>query len=280
MPNGQFPEVIQLADLNGQNGFKIDGENSNDNCGSSVSSAGDINGDGYEDLLIGAKNYPMGTQTGCSYVVFGGPNVGHKGTIALSSLTRTDGFKLNGEESGDFSGSSVSTIGDINGDMLSDIVIGAWGHPPYPAPNYGAGRSYVLFGGSDVGQEGTVALADLTSADGFKIDGENRNDNSGASVSAAGDVNGDGYADLLIGAPVYQSGNMQGRTYVVFGRPAIGSNGTLSLSSLTGANGFKIDGESSPDLSGNSVSSAGDINNDGYADLLIGAAILLREYRL
>ena len=74
MKNGQFPAVIQLADLNGQNGFKLDGEMSGDQSGVSVSTAGDINKDGYDDLMIGAWGYPGNNRIGRSYVVFGGSN--------------------------------------------------------------------------------------------------------------------------------------------------------------------------------------------------------------
>ena len=79
MKQGQFPAILQLADLNGQNGFKLDGENNGDYSGDSVSAAGDINGDGYADLLIGADGYPGGSSKGRSYVVFGGPEVGSSG---------------------------------------------------------------------------------------------------------------------------------------------------------------------------------------------------------
>ena len=94
-------------------------------------------------------------------------------------------------------------------------------------------------------------------------------DFSGYSVSPAGDVNGDGYADLLIGAPDYAGDT--GRSYVVYGGRGVGSQGLVSLSTLNGTNGFKLDGEAGDDQSGYSVSSAGDVNGDGYADLLIGA---------
>ncbi len=143
MKQGQFPAVFNLTDLNGQNGFKLDGENNNDWSGASVSGAGDINGDGYADLLIGAYCYPAGSQKGRSYVVFGGPEVGSSGDILLSSLNGTNGFKLDGENNNDWSGVSVSAAGDINGDGRADLLIGA---SDYPHGTY-KGRSYVVFGG-------------------------------------------------------------------------------------------------------------------------------------
>ena len=267
MKNGQFPEIIKLGDLNGQNGFKLDGENNGDDSGISVSVAGDINGDGYNDLLIGAPAYLSGSGKGRSYAVFGGSGVGKSGNLLLSSLNGTNGFKLDGENNVDFSGNSVSTAGDINGDGYNDLLIGANGYPS----NSRTGRSYVVFGGPGVGKGDGLLLASLNGTNGFKLDGENNYDYSGYLVSAVGDINGDGYNDLLVGASGYPSGSFTGRSYVVFGVPGVGKSGNLLLSNLNGTNGFKLDGESNGDWSGYSVSAAGDINGDGCNDLLIGA---------
>ncbi len=93
-----FPATIELSSLNGSNGFVINGIDAGDQSGVAVSSAGDINGDGVDDLLIGAlRGDPNGTtDAGESYVVFGGPGVGSTGVIELSSLNGTNGFVLNG----------------------------------------------------------------------------------------------------------------------------------------------------------------------------------------
>ena len=220
-----------------------------------------FNGDGHVDLLIGANQHA--SITGRSYAVFGGPGVGGSGDILLSSLNGANGFKLDGEVSNDASGSSVSAVGDINGDGHADLLIGA----PYHTSS--TGRSYVVFDGPGVGSSGDILLSSLNGANGFKLDGEANNDASGWAVSAAGDINGDGHADLLIGAPSHASNT--GRSYVVFGGPGVGGSGNILLSDLNGTNGFKLDGENNGDLSGLSVTAVGDINDDGYADFIIGA---------
>lgn len=261
MKQGQFPAIIQLADLNGQNGFKIDGENPGDISGNSVSLTGDINQDGYADIVIGAPGYQ--SFTGRSYVIFGKSNIGNGGLIPLSSLNGNNGFKLDGEVVNDLSGFTVHT-GDINGDGISDLLIGAYNH------NNGMGRGYVLFGKKSIGTGGILPLSSLDGTNGFKLDGETNGDASSFSLSALGDVNGDHYIDLLIGAHGYLMSSGVGRTYLVFGSPGIGAGGLIALSSLNGKNGFKVDGEFVGDYSGYAVS-LGDLNNDGYSDLLIGA---------
>ena len=113
-------------------------------------------------------------------------------------------------------------------------------------------------------------LTDLNGQNGFKIDADSGCYVGSAcwmgyAVSQAGDINGDGYADFMVGAPYAD------RTYVVFGQPEVGSSGLISLATLNGANGFKIDGEALNDWSGTAVSAAGDVNGDGHDDLIIGA---------
>ena len=265
---GQFPAILPLASLNGKNGFKLDGEATGDYSGYSVSTAGDINGDGYSDLLIGAPQCLTGACSGPgrSYVMFGGAGVGGQGLLALSSLNGTNGFKLDGEATGDYTGYSVSAAGDVNGDGYADLLIGS--PQCYVDICSGPGLSYVVFGSAVIGRPGLISLSALNGTNGFKLGGEVTSDHSGFSVSTAGDINKDGYADLLIGAENHA--NPTGRSYVILGGAGVGSQGLLSLSSLNGMNGFKLDGQGT-DASGWSVSGAGDVNGDGYADLLIGA---------
>ena len=146
-------------------------------------------------------------------MVFGGSRVGGSGNILLSGLNGTNGFKLDGENNNDYSGYSVSAAGDINGDGIADLLIGAMGYPN----GSNKGRSYVMFGGSKVGGNGDILLSSLNGTNGFKLDGENNADLSGASVSAAGDINDDGVADMVVGTCGYPQGNHTGRSYIIFG---------------------------------------------------------------
>ncbi len=266
--------TVELSSLNGSNGFVLNGVTEYDHSGSSVSAAGDVNGDGVDDLIIGTYGAdPNGYATGASYVVFGDRGVGNGGTVELSALDGSNGFVLNGIPAsdnssfpvGDYSGRSVSTAGDVNGDGIDDLLIGAHGADPNGDRS---GASYVVFGASGVGSGGTVELSALDGRNGFVLNGVSEDDFSGRSVSAAGDANGDGIDDLLIGA-VFAGFN--GSSYVVFGASSVGSSGMVELSALNGANGFQLNGVAPSDFSGHSVSAAGDVNGDGIDDILIGA---------
>ncbi|MFW9259163.1 Ig-like domain-containing protein, partial [Nostoc sp. CALU 546] len=265
-----FGASLNLSDLDGSNGFVINGIDSYDNSGTSVSNAGDINGDGFDDLIIGARSAdPNGQDRGGeSYVVFGSGS-GFGASLNLSDLDGSNGFVINGIDSDDFSGNSVSSAGDINGDGFDDLIIAATGASPNG--QYYAGESYVVFG-SGSGFGASLNLSDLDGRNGFVINGIDSYDNSGNSVSNAGDINGDGFDDLIIGVRKGFS-TLQfrsGESYVVFGSGS-GFGASLNLSELNGSNGFVINGIDRDDYSGFSVSSAGDINGDGFDDLIIGA---------
>jgi Ca2+-binding RTX toxin-like protein len=266
-----FGASFNLSSLNGTNGFTISGVNSSDYLGNSVSSAGDVNGDGFDDLIIGASNTDGNGKNlaGQSYLVFGRAS-GFSANFDLSSLNGTNGFTISGINAYDRLGSSVSSAGDINGDGLADLIIGASGADVNSQRE--AGQSYVVFGRTS-GFAANLNPSSLDGTNGFIINGIKTFDVSGNSVSSAGDINGDGFDDLIIGASyadIKNSYSGEGQSYVIFGKSS-GFSASLNLSSLNGTNGFTINGINPFDSSGNSVSSAGDVNGDGFDDLIIGA---------
>ncbi|UFP95687.1 FG-GAP-like repeat-containing protein [Gloeobacter morelensis] len=195
VPSGAVPSVSSRSQ-----GFILNGSSTNDFSGKSVSGAGDVNGDGLDDVIVGADSAsPDGLNiAGRSYVVFGKRNNRPVELADIESGTSPRGFVINGSTANDNSGRSVSGAGDVNGDGLDDVIVGASGADP--AGRYDAGRSYVVFGKRNTQP---VELADIesgTSPHGFVINGSTANDNSGESVSGAGDVNGDGLDDVIVGA--------------------------------------------------------------------------------
>ena len=264
-----FSATLDLSSLDGTNGFRLNGVATRDASGKSVSSAGDVNGDGFDDVIIGSPNARLnGISPGVSYVVFG-KAAGFAAVTNLSSLDGSDGFRLDGVAAGDITGFSVNGAGDVNGDGFDDVIVGAPGN--YYADPEISGSSYVVFGKAD-GFTAALDLSSLDGSNGFRLDGEAVNDRLGLSVSSAGDVNGDGFDDVIVGAPrADPNGNYSGgSSYVVFGKTA-GFAAAVDLSSLDGSNGFRVDGVAEGGALGWSVSRAGDINGDGYADVIVGA---------
>ncbi|WP_376094530.1 beta strand repeat-containing protein [Roseomonas sp. CCTCC AB2023176] len=263
-----IPSIIDLANITDDTrAARVDGAAGGDTSGISVASAGDVNGDGYADVLIGANRASPSDRlaAGSTTVLFG--RADGFAEVDLANLSAADGFRVDGAVAFDFSGTSVASAGDVNGDGYADLVIGA--DNANPLGRSGAGSTTVLFG--KAGGFADIDLANLSAADGFRVDGAAAFDFSGRSVASADDVNGDGYDDLVIGAyyasPLGRSN--AGSSYVLFGKA--GGFANVDLANLSAADGFRVAGAAAGDYSGYSVASAGDVNGDGYADIVIGA---------
>ncbi len=228
---------------------KLVGEEVDDWAGSCVAGAGDVDGDGLGDVLVGAYSFDgVGIEAGRAYLIRGG---GVSGAIDLADADVI--FEAEGSQH--WAGKGVSSAGDVNGDGLDDVLIGV---PGENSNGQFAGAVYVFHGPVADG------LRPLADADAKGL-GEDITDGAGYSVASAGDVDGDGLDDLLVGAPGEDtSGNDAGAVYVVPSPVA----GTFELVAMASA---KLFAEASGDSAGRVVAAAGDVDGDGFDDVLIGA---------
>jgi len=207
--------------------------------GVSVSAAGDIDGDGYGDLIVGARRAPSssGAGAGRAYVFLG----------SATGVTTTAHWVLTGVDLGDDFGRAVASAGDFDGDGYGDIVVGA----QFAPMNSVIGRAYVYRGGTSATPPSPMVV----------LDGGSLAGNFGYSVALAGDINADGYADVVVGAPYSGTGSpAPGAAYVFAGGPMPGSTPL-----------FAYYGPVPDSRTGTSVAGVGDVNADGYDDVLIGA---------
>ncbi|TKJ28682.1 hypothetical protein CEE39_09875, partial [bacterium (candidate division B38) B3_B38] len=252
--------VIDLDKLWGD--MRVLGKNAEDLSGYAVAH-GDINGDGFMDIIIGAPfadpGDPPRSDAGETYVIFGSSSPSSK-TIDLS--TQTADITICGDDAGDNSGYALAS-GDVNGDGYDDIAIGAPGAGP--GGRLSAGETYVIFGESFASPT-TIDLS-TESAD-ITICGDDSNDYTGHAV-AWGDVNDDGYDDIIIGAYGANPGGRYkaGETYIILGK-IFSTPTTIDLS--TDSADITVCGAAGNDFSGYALAS-GDVNGDGYDDIIIGA---------
>ena len=277
-----LPSVIDLASFvtSASAGFRILGPVEHHEVGVSVSGLGDVNGDGVDDIILGSYTTDW---SGVGYVIFG-RNV-TDGSSGASTFADIDllafvsdpsiGFRIMGAAPDDYSSNFVGKAGDVNADGIDDIVVGA--PRSDPGGRSRAGTTYVIFGRDVAG--GATAFVDINLSTfvsgplGFLVLGANAGDFSGNPVRTVGDVNADGIDDLIIGAPSYDTG--RGASYVIFGRDVangVTAFGDIELSSVTTGStvGFRVIGAAAAGVL-HYINTAGDINNDGVEDIVLGS---------
>jgi len=244
------------------------GVKAGDRLGYMVTGAGNINNDAFDDIMIGAPRGDVGAKTNAGYVVIFLGASDLSGTKDLGGGQSPD-VTILGAAAGDFLGASVSAGGQINNGNIDDFIIGAPSNDD-GAPN--AGAVYVFFGKANISGT-TINLANDNAN--VKILGKSANDFLGIAVSGPGDVNSDGFDDIMMGAPDNDDQSVTaGAVYILFGAGNL-NNKTFDLGGAESAD-VTILGESANDFLGRAVSGAGDINNDGIDDFMMGADINLR----
>jgi len=263
-----FPESFTIEDIVGIGGYQITGTQAFGRVGTEVAGLGDINGDGFADFALSSVTVssPNGPAAGRTYIVFGSSTL-ESGPATVGDINGLNGFYADGEQAFDSLGTPAA-LGDFNLDGIDDFALGAYGH------NNMTGRAYVVYGSPNLGSSGVMDLASLGATAGTKIDGIDAGDDAGASISA-GDVNGDGKIDLIIGAEERSRvGNERdGSAFIVFGKGAQGLGPQFNLAAVNagdGAAGIELKGDEDVSWYVKSVRSGFDLNGDGYDEVLIG----------
>ncbi len=208
--------------------------------GESVGTAGDVNGDGYADVIIGIVGYSNGQNDEGAAAVYHG---------SASGLSLVPNWLVESNQAYIQFGESVGTAGDVNGDGYDDVIVGA---PCYNNPEGCEGAAAVYHGSAE----------GLALTPNWLVESNQEGARFGTSVSTAGDVNGDGYSDVIVGAQLYTNGqDNEGAVAVYFG----------SASGLSLLPNWGDEGDQENAWFGRSVGTAGDVNGDGYDDVIIGA---------
>jgi len=210
--------------------------------GVSVGTAGDVNGDGHADVIVGAERFDNGeTDEGRAFVYHGG----------AMGLSLTSNWTAESDQASALFGVSVGTAGDVNGDGYADVIVAAYA---FDNGETNEGRAFVYHG----------TASGLSSTSSWTAESDQQAALFGGSVATAGDVNGDGYSDVIVGAPSFDNGETdEGRAFVYRG----------SASGLSLTSSWTAEGEQTNERLAFSAGTAGDVNGDGYADLIVGAAL-------
>jgi hypothetical protein len=259
-----FAPTVDLETLPPDAGLVVDGVAAGDRAGYSVAGIGDFNGDGIADFAIGARAADnAGYDVGSAYIVFGVAG-GLPPGFDLAGLDGTNGVRLDGPASAALFGQDVSGLGDVNGDGLADVLVSAF---------HTGGGGFVVYGTS-AALPPALSVTGLDGSNGFRVLGAtDLSTNGGADV---GDINGDGFADIVVGASSDDATSPDaGALFVIFGsaspRPA-----TVDVRGLNGSNGFVLHAAGSGQHLGAGIA-VGDFNDDGFDDILVGGGAFLDD---
>ena len=249
--NAVYPIVIDPL-LAAATGTQLESDQRGAHFGFSVAGAGDVNGDGYADVIIGAWRYDVGeTDEGAAFI-FHGSAAGIVDATPAAAHTR-----LESDQAGAELGEYVAGAGDVNGDGYDDVIVGAW---RYDAGETDEGAAFVFQGSATGITNGNPATAQT------RLLGEQPGAELGVNVSGAGDVNGDGYDDVIVGAWHYDAGEPDEGAAFVFHGSAAGIADATPATART-----RLMSNQAGAQMGISVDAAGDITGDGYADVIVGA---------